>query len=80
MAEQREYVGRVMGRVASDLHDSIRIHNDPNKWGRHPESSKVNVSQGKSNTLCVRRANQMRKQSTGNNWLCCCEAGEDFGG
>jgi len=41
---------------------------------------KVNVNKAKCNASRVKRANQMHKRSTGNNWLCCCEAGEDLGG
>lgn len=69
-----------MGRVASGLDDSIRIHNDPDKLERRPEISKVNVNKGKCSAPRVKRANQIRKCSMGSNWLCCCEAGEDLGG
>lgn len=69
-----------MGRVASSLDDSIRVHNDPHKFERQSEISKVNVNKGKSNVPRVKRANHMRKCSIGKNGLCCCEAGEDLGG
>lgn len=69
-----------MGRVASDFDDSIRIHNDPDKFERQPEISKVNVNKGKCNAPRVKRATHMRKHSIGNNGLCCSEAGEDLGG
>lgn len=61
MTEQREHIGRVMGRVVSSLDDSIRIHNDPTKLERHPQISKVNVKKGKCSAPRAKGANQMHK-------------------
>lgn len=36
--------------------------------------------EGKCRAPRAKRANLMRKHSLWNNWVCCCEAGEDFGG
>lgn len=77
MTEQRGYIRRVTGRVASSSDDSIRIRNDPYKLERRHKISKVNVNKGKCNAPCVKRANQMQQCNIGNISLCCCEAGED---